>query len=91
MRTPWYRHRTRLPRYPFRNLIARFQDRIAKSPNDPSLRHALAKCLGQAGRYREAIDETQRLLAIDPKYPAARRMLVGLKVHQFVSSNLWRR
>ena len=74
----------RQPRSPFGNLIAFMQRRLREEPANVRLRHSLASHLGRAGRYREAIEEAERLVAMSPSFPEAKRLLIGLRLHRFL-------
>lgn len=74
----------RQPRSPFGNLIAFMQRRLREEPANVRLRHSLASHLGRAGRYREAFEEAERLVATSPSLPEAKRLLIGLRLHRFL-------
>lgn len=74
----------RQPRSPFGNLIALMQRRLLTEPANVRLRHSLASQLGRARRYPEAIAEAERLVAMSPSLPEAKRLLVGLRIHRFL-------
>ncbi len=74
----------RQPRAPFGNLIALLRRRLVAEPANVRLRHSLASQLGRAGRYPEAIEEAERLVAASPSFSEAKRLLVGLRIHRFL-------
>jgi hypothetical protein len=74
----------RRPRSLFGNLIAFKQRRLLDEPANVRLRHSLASHLGRAGRYPEAIEEAERLVAMSPSFPDAKRLLIGLRVQRFL-------
>lgn len=74
----------RRPRAPYANLIAFIGARLQERPDDLKLRFSLATYLGRAGRYREAIEEAERLLELAPGLRGARRLLLGLKLHRLL-------
>ncbi len=60
------------------------QRRLLEEPANVRLRLSLASHLGRAGRYPEAIEEAERLVAMSPSLPEAKRLLVGLRIHRFL-------
>jgi Flp pilus assembly protein TadD len=86
MPTSWKRNNGRKRSHPlFGNLIALIRRRLQHEPDDLRLRRSLATHLGRAGRFREAIEEAERLLRLAPDDAEARRILLGLKLNR-----LWR-
>jgi predicted O-linked N-acetylglucosamine transferase (SPINDLY family) len=46
--------------------LSHYQAAVAAQPNEPGLRSNLAALLSQLGRHREAVEEADRALALDP-------------------------
>ena len=85
MPTSWRRSTSRKrPHPPFGNLIALIRKRLQQSPDDLRLRRSLATHLGRAGRFREAIEEAERLLRVAPGDVEGRRILLGLKLNRLL-------
>lgn len=85
MVAPWRRLKRPKPTRPrYGNLIESIRERIQKEPGDVRLRHALATHLGQAGRYREAIQEAERILEIEPGHVECKRLLLGLRLNRLL-------
>ena len=74
----------RRPRSLYGNLIAFMRRRLLDDPGNVRLRHSLAAHLGRAGRYPEAIEEAEQLVASSPSFPEAKRLLLGLRVQHFL-------
>lgn len=89
LRTPWQNPiRRRRPRSLYGNLIALIRKRLDDAPDDLRLRQSLARHLGHAGRYQEAIEEVTKVLDKDPRSPEAKRLLLGLRLHRFFRQGL---
>ena len=85
MPTSWKRSTARKRSHPpFGNLIALIRRRLQHHPDDLSLRRSLATQLGRAGRFREAIEEAERLLRVSPGDAEGRRILLGLRLNRFL-------
>jgi tetratricopeptide (TPR) repeat protein len=85
LQTAWRRFTVaRRPRARYKNLIELIQRRLQLAPDDVRLRTSLATHLGQAGRYREAIAEAERLLELDPTNVGIKRLLLGLKLNRLL-------
>jgi hypothetical protein len=69
---------------PFGNLIALIRKRLQQQPHDLRLRRSLVTHLGRAGRFREAIEEAERLLHLAPGDAGGRLLLLGLKLNRLL-------
>jgi hypothetical protein len=83
MQAAWRRITARRrPRAPYGNLITFIRERLRSEPGDVRLRHSLATHLSRAGRYREAMEEAERLLEIAPGHAEAKRLLLELRLQR---------
>lgn len=81
----------RKPAAPYGNLIASIRARLAQQPADLKLRQSLATHLGRAGRYQEAVQEAETLVAMAPERLSSKRLLLELKLHRLVRGSMpWR-
>lgn len=79
------RHRPQ-PRARYGNLIAYMQRRLEEQPSDMRLRLSLVAHLKMAGRYEEAIHQTEDILQRDPDNRRAKTLLLRLKLdHRLVT------
>lgn len=75
------RHRPQ-PRSRYGNLIAYMQQRLERQPSDMRLRLSLVSHLKMAGRYEEAIYQTEHILRRDPTNRRAKALLLRLRLDQ---------
>lgn len=92
MQSTWRRIRTRRkPASPYGNLIASIRSRLSEHPSDLRLRQSLARHLGLAGRYQEAVEEAEMLVRMAPGRVASKRLLLELKLNRLLYGSLpWR-